>query len=474
MLISNKVIRRLFIAGLSAIAASASATALTFDQQISINKAIDSPTITVRYAGVTAALVEIQVNGESLGTRTVSSTKDSGETNFTLNLTDLKEGDNKVVIRLFDRTGKLVGQEHTTLTTEAVQHGPVFLASPKTGATVRGPVELRVGFERPLRDTYVTFFIDGRFKSMRNYAPFTYLWDTEKESQGWHELEAWAIDDSSTTLKTGKIRVFVENNGGQTDRRGSEIFEISPNAKPDIKMSADKGVKKLAVKASPKHVEPKMSAGPLPSVTPNKSVDVLGSPSGRKPMAPASSIAMGPQSMVPTGTRNALTAKPHAHAQGTIEVARHSTSVKHTSSVVSQVTAAATLMDITYGSRIPNIGAFTVALDSNFVDFHGVLPRVDDGVPMTPLRFLLEKKGGLVDWETYSKTVTAKADGNSLSLHIGDPFALINNANVSLDRPSYLDRGRTIVPLSFIRSALKVDVQYDKQTGHVLIMSAKK
>src|SRR5215469_7920213 len=102
---SSKTVRRLFLAaGLSAIAASASA--FSIDPQIMIDRALDSPTLTVRYTGVSAALVELRVNGESLGTRSVQAAKASGETNFTLDLSGLREGENEIEVRLFDRTGK--------------------------------------------------------------------------------------------------------------------------------------------------------------------------------------------------------------------------------------------------------------------------------------------------------------------------------------------------------------------------------
>jgi hypothetical protein len=40
-----------------------------------------------------------------------------------------------------------------------------------------------------------------------------------------------------------------------------------------------------------------------------------------------------------------------------------------------------------------------------------------------------------------------------------------------METAPYIDRGRTIVPLSFIDDALNVNVDYDKETGHVLITS---
>src|SRR5579862_4312317 len=87
--------------------------ALIFDGQITIDRALNSPTLTVRYTDANAALVELRVNGESVATRTVNAGKSSGETTFTLNLSTLNSGDNKIEIRLFDTAGKLLATQTT-------------------------------------------------------------------------------------------------------------------------------------------------------------------------------------------------------------------------------------------------------------------------------------------------------------------------------------------------------------------------
>jgi hypothetical protein len=56
---------------------------------------------------------------------------------------------------------------------------------------------------------------------------------------------------------------------------------------------------------------------------------------------------------------------------------------------------------------------------------------------------------------------------------IGDLNATVNELSVKMEAVPYLDRGRTIVPLSFLRDALKVNVDYDKKTNHVLITPIK-
>ena len=72
-----------------------------------------------------------------------------------------------------------------------------------------------------------------------------------------------------------------------------------------------------------------------------------------------------------------------------------------------------------------------------------------------------------------TKSVKASSDGHNVAIQIGDLNAMVNDLSVRLETAPYIDRGRTIVPLSFLRDALSVNVEYDKATGHVLITSIK-
>ncbi|HVT12399.1 MAG TPA: stalk domain-containing protein [Fimbriimonadaceae bacterium] len=410
------------------------AHAFIFDGQITIDRALNSPTLTVRYANANAALVELRVNGESIATRSVSSAKSSGETTFTLNLSSLAAGDNKVEIRLFDKAGKLLATETTTVTAENSQ-SPVFLTNPKMGATLQGNVDIKVGFGQQMKNSYVSFFIDNQFKSISNVPPYEFTWDTRGDSNGWHEVEAWVVDESSATYKTRKVRVFVQNPGGRTDRPGVS----EPVAKPVV-----------APVAKPILAETTANALHL----------TVGGSTSTKPATLKPSISSGPKEMLPTGKRlMTKVQKP----------------LPPTNAIHNAVAAAgAGVVSITRGARLPSVGAFAIVYNTQFVDFD-VQPRVtEDGIPLTPLRYLLEKAGGKVDWQNNLKNVSAKADGHDIFLHIGDSFAQINKQRIELERPSFIDRGRTIVPLSFMRDALNVNIDYDKATGHVLITSIKK
>lgn len=462
---TSETIRKMcVIAGISVLAATA--TAVPYDARIMIDRALNSPTLTVRYTGASAALVELRLNGESVGTRSVSTAKSSGDTNFTLNLSDLKDGDNEVEVRLFDRTGKLVGSDKTNISTDQGATGPVFLRTPKVGQTVMGTVEIEMGFGRDLKNSYVSFFIDNNFKRITNYPPFTMAWDTTGESNGWHEIEAWAIDESSTTYKTRKTRVFVNNPGGRTDRQGVTA-DLVPTTNPTRSDVTGNAVTNLRPVNSTSKMTKAVSGGVAPIRTANETVSnklnvkVSTAMTGLKPAPTAESLATGVRTLAPTQTARTNDSVAVAMVRGTSQGA-----------TLNHVAAASNLVRITKGQRLPNLAGFAVVLNSQFVDFD-VNPRVDDGVPMTPFRHLLEKAGGTVDWKGASKTVNAKSEGRNISFQVGDKNATINDLKVSLEVAPYIDRGRTIVPLSFIHDALNVDIEYDKETGHVLITTAK-
>jgi hypothetical protein len=483
--LSNALRRMCVLAGVAVL--SATASAFVFDARIIIDRALNSPTLTIKYSGATAALVELRVNGTSLGTRTLNSDRSTGETNFTLNLSALQEGDNEVEVRLFDTTGKLVGTEKSVIQVDDGTQRPIFLSVPKMGATVQGPVEIKLGFARDMRNAYASFFVNNQFKAMTNTPPFSLIWDTTREPNGWHEVEAWVIDESSNTLKTRKIRVFVNNPGGRTERRVEQGVELSTsqNAVRATDPQGEAGLRSLGggqvteVERTPAH-----SAPGVGGVVAHNAVkaEVAGDPSGFKPTKVASGIATGQKSLTPTGTRVAaptpserVATQPElvvAKADPPVAVATTKGQQAPTAATIQAATSAATTIPITKGQRLPNLATFAVTYNAQYVDFD-VEPRVDNGVPMTPFRHLIEKSGGEVGWENETKTVNAWSEGNEILIRIGDRTARINKLPVELELAPYIDRGRTIVPLSFIRESLNVEIEYDRATGHVLITSKK-
>lgn len=455
MSMTRRSLRKVCIlAGLAVM--SVAANAFTFDVKIAIDRALNSPTLTVRYSGANVALVELKLNGVSLGTRSVNAGKANGETNFTLDLSNLNDGDNAIEVSLFDKNGKLVGTEKSNVAAESGDNSPVFLAGPKVGATVQGPVDIKVGFGRELKNTYVSFFIDNQFKAMMNVPPFNYIWDTERETNGWHELEAWVVDETSKTMKTRKVKVFVNNPGGRTNR----IVEVEPKTNPSNPTTGKASGMKATTSTS-KTVEPKTNAtapGEPMALAMNPAKASLGSMSGTKATAKSASSATGPKHLTPTGTRLALKTTPQKNV-GTMATAN---AVKNTAAKIA----------ITKGQKLPNLASLIVSYNKSNIDFD-VAPRVENGIPLTPIRHLLEKAGGEVKWKAFEKMIEAKADGREIFIWIGNKDAKVDGNKIEMEVAPFIEKGRTIVPLSFIQETLKVTIEFDPETGHVLIMPVK-
>lgn len=553
------------LAGLLGLATAA--IAVDPDATIVISRSLNSPTFSVRYSGAAVAMAELRVNGESITTRNLNASVTSGETSFNVNLATLLDGENEVEVRLFDKSGKLVGSQKSVVTQESSDKPAIFLTTPKLGATVQGAVDIKVGFGQKFKDSYVSFFIDNQFRTMSNVAPFDYVWDTGRENNGWHELEAWLVNGANDTLKSRKVRVFVDNPGGHTSRRFAAVSK-APVAAPVPKAPASdlitltRTVPALTINSSPVKIVPAapVAIAPVaPTLLPLTLLATavpakIAAPAGSHAIAlvPTAAAATGLRHMTPTGKRLAdrpaakpslkanaapkvaLTAKPAkpevsivrssvaVESQGRVampgapvtgmsvshikplveEIKPVSTGmvamapvdkavkpaaqpVKAVSSVKAQPKVASkassvklgstmtTLVKVVPGVKLPNKGSFAIIMDGDLVEFD-VQPRVEaSGVPMTPFRHLIEKKGGEVNWEAKTKEVNAKADGKEIYLQIGTRVAKINQKPVDLELAPYIESGRTIVPLSFIRETLKVNVDYDKATGHVLITSIK-
>ena len=121
-------------------------------------------------------------------------------------------------------------------------------------------------------------------------------------------------------------------------------------------------------------------------------------------------------------------------------------------------------------------GAFQPSPTRNIqVAFNGeqiafdVQPRVEAGLPLAPFRQIFEHTGGQVDWVEKTQVVHAVNAEREIVITVGKSTALVNGRNVTLDRPAFVERGRTIVPLSFVGSALDVTVKYDSATGRLQI-----
>jgi hypothetical protein len=123
-------------------------------------------------------------------------------------------------------------------------------------------------------------------------------------------------------------------------------------------------------------------------------------------------------------------------------------------------------------ARMGRVHSFQIAFDNTRIAFD-VQPRIQRGLPLAPFRQIFEHTGGTIQWFNQSKTLRAFNSDREIEFKIGDDEAKVNNQMVKMEAKTYLEKGRTIVPLSFVRDALNVNVSYDATTGHLRIESKK-
>jgi hypothetical protein len=111
-----------------------------------------------------------------------------------------------------------------------------------------------------------------------------------------------------------------------------------------------------------------------------------------------------------------------------------------------------------------------IAMDGQQLAFD-VQPRVEKGLPIAPFRNIFQHTGGQVMWINQTKTVRAVNTDREIVFSLGNKTARVNGESLTMERAATLERGRSIVPLSFVKQALDVNVNYDPITGHLDITS---
>jgi hypothetical protein len=448
-------------ASLAAVAALAGATVfaetieifpgIVFDTDIKITKAVGSPAITIAYSGARAARLEIRLNGKAVGEKKLDATKSSGETGYTLNVGDLQPGDNLVEAVLFDGNGRELGTQKTVLTVERAENLPVSIRFPKMGETVQGSVKIDVGLGIQTRNTYVSLFVNGQFIAMKNFPPYSFYWDTTKEQNGWHEVEVWSFDESQTTRKSPAVRLFVQNPGGRTERPANVAAPALADPAVSPTVGDAKGLKGVDGKAT-------AASGDVHVVAPNVTVALshpvvvapVTAPSAMKGVGASHAEAHGVRTTTPNSVKRGSGAR-------TVEAMATAPSRKYT--------------EINFGTRVESSAPISIWFNGSPVQFD-VEPRITNGIPLTPFRHLYEHAGGKVDWFQQDRVVTANGLGHDVWMKIGEINAKVDGKSVALELAPFIDRRRTIIPLSFIRECLNVEVDIDPVTGHVLITKA--
>lgn len=434
------------------------------------------------------SVAEMWVDGERWARQGLGTPKLRGRLKFDVDGTTLKAGIHTIMIRVIAEDGST-----SSVTSQIVIAGGTLAPAipelknasggpemtfrkPGNGNRVSGVIEIEV--DAPTRggvQPYVSFYIDKQWKTLKNFPPFNYSWDTTTVPNGYHTIEALGYLESANATSTRKMQVFVDNPGGNTIR----MTEI-----PDL--------------ATPKATRPVTLPGPaqtalvpfgelnVASVGASRLAGSERRAEGIRPVAPGVSVKSRPAGQL------AMELFP---ANGNLKGSRAS-EIK-TPSVASRrsVTSLPPLVAIAGPNKpgtlapvkplpmtgLPKLASetlrlpdaartFQVAYDGRMIAFD-VAPRVEHGMPLAPFRQIFEHTGGQVMWSPQTKVVRAVNAEKEVIIRVGQTGATVNGTSITMEKAASIERGRTIVPLSFVGQALDVDVEYDPATGRLQIKS---
>lgn len=189
--------------------------------------------LAVYFQNLKAAGIELVIDEVPVAYRALPKWS-SGSLSFPLDATRIAPGYHQVKVNFYDAQGHLIGTAHQQIEIQPDPAAPVTILTPRYGTTVAGVVEIEVQVANAHERPYVSIFVDRQFRTLRNFAPYLYTWDTTREQNGWHLIEALVVEESREAVKAPPVRVFVNNPGGRTERRqeGQETVAALTSAPP--------------------------------------------------------------------------------------------------------------------------------------------------------------------------------------------------------------------------------------------------
>lgn len=90
-----------------------------------------------------------------------------------------------------------------------------------------------------------------------------------------------------------------------------------------------------------------------------------------------------------------------------------------------------------------------------------VEPAVINGRTLVPMRSIFEALGSEIEWNNYTKGITAQKDDKTIVLYLNETIAYIDGISYKMDTPAVAIDGRTMVPARFVAESLDCQVYWD-------------
>lgn len=101
-----------------------------------------------------------------------------------------------------------------------------------------------------------------------------------------------------------------------------------------------------------------------------------------------------------------------------------------------------------------------------------IAPVIENGRTLVPFRAIAEALNATVSWDTATQTINSSDGQTSVSLQIGSYQAYRNGNILELDTAPVIHKSRTLIPLRFFCEAYNCQVNWEKDTNTIKIISA--
>lgn len=98
-----------------------------------------------------------------------------------------------------------------------------------------------------------------------------------------------------------------------------------------------------------------------------------------------------------------------------------------------------------------------------------VAPLLIGSTSVAPFRFLFEKQGGTMKWDSINQRIVARNSAYEVTVQVGSDVAIVNEKEVLMDMAAFLLSGRTMVPVRFFEKALQAKVEWEPSTGRIFV-----
>ncbi len=116
-----------------------------------------------------------------------------------------------------------------------------------------------------------------------------------------------------------------------------------------------------------------------------------------------------------------------------------------------------------------SIDTFVNGISIDYEKYGNVLPIIENGRTLAPVRAVTEALGAEVDWNDETQEVAVIKDGIVIKMKIGSNIAYVNGEEKILDAAPEIRDDRTVVPMRFIAESFNLNVTWDENSLSIII-----